>query len=225
MSFSPTFDRTSFAVPGVTFTVRRMGFARRTDLDFKTLAYRQRLRELEADHPPRSEEEKLLSEQLAIAVRKALAVPPEEYDAVVKADVDPLKEQLEAVIPQAIKRQRMVLNEEYVQVEARIQAEWIRAGLVAIVHREGDLPVPDGLDGMTPDQLLDYGPQPVAMEVYRALLSDGRLDGQASLNLSRPTIFGAPVDGEKKSTTAPNVVVLPAAGTSKETASAISPAA
>jgi hypothetical protein len=271
MSFSPTLTRYSAAIKGAKFIVHRMGFGRRTDLDFKTLEFRQRLRELEADHPPKSEEEKLASEHLAIAVRKSqalmfakglipgeqapaieaaameearLRLPPEEfaarmavYEAALASVVD-LSAELEACAPPATKKQRMVLNEEYVQVEARIQAEWIREGLISILQRragedESDwrkrkAPLPadagdDDVDGMTADQLLEYGPQELAREIYRALIGDGRLDGAATKNLLSPIISGAVADGGSQSTTAPNAEAPPADGTSTETVSATSP--
>ena len=111
MSFSPTVAHPSSAVPGVTFTVHRIGFGRRTDIDRETLQLRQRLRELEADHPPRSDREKELAEQLAIANKKALAVPAEDFAKVMQADVDPLAKELEAVVPAETKKRRAVLNE------------------------------------------------------------------------------------------------------------------
>jgi hypothetical protein len=250
MPYAATITRDSNAVPGVKFTLHRMGFARRTDLDFQTLKFRQRLRELEADSPPRSEQEKLLNEQLSIAIQKSkalqfaqgeeteaaaraeakLQMPPDEFAERVAAhaaaleDVVSLSGDLEASIPSATKAKRMVLNEEYVQIEARIQAAWVRAGLVSIMHRKGDEPVADGLDGMSPDQLLDYGPQALTIEVYGVLIVDGRLDGAAIKNSSAPITSGGVVDGAKTSTTAPDAAALPADGTSKETVSATSPA-
>ena len=87
MSFSPTVTHTSKSIPGLTFTVARMGFGKRTDLDFATLSLRQRLRELEAEHPPESQREKDLGEALVIARRKAYAVPADQFEAVIKNDV------------------------------------------------------------------------------------------------------------------------------------------
>ena len=55
--FSPTLIHESKILPGVRFTVHRMGFGRRTDLDFLTLPQRQSLRELEADYPEQFRQE------------------------------------------------------------------------------------------------------------------------------------------------------------------------
>jgi len=201
MPFSPTITRESTALPGVKFTIRRMGLSRRTDLDFETLKLRQRLRELEADHPPRTDQEKELSEQLAIAVRKAGAVSAAEYDGVMKADVEPLAAELAACVPADVKKARSVLNEEYVQVENRISAAWIRAGFVSI--EGGDV------DGMTAEQLLDYGPPALAGEIYEALTSDARLGGIEKKVSLPPITFGEAEAGEKMSITAGDVGVLP----------------
>ena len=215
MPFAPTLTHDSTAVPGVKFTVHRMGFGRRSDLDFATLAFRQRLRDLEADHPPRSDQEKELGEQLAIANRKALAVPMDQYDAVLKADVEPLAAELAACVPADVKKKRAVLNEEYQQVEARIQAAWVRAGLIAIEGGE--------LDGMTADQLLDYGPPELAVEIYGALIWDGRLGESSTKNSLEPGTFSGQADGESPNTTAIPAVVPRGATTWAETASSTSP--
>ncbi len=191
-----------------------MGFGRRTDLDFATLAFRQRLRELESDHPPRTDQEKELAEQLGIATRKALGVPADEYLAVYKKDVVPIEEELKACVPPEIQKRRAVLNEEYVAIESRIQAAWIRAGLVAISG--------GGLDGMTADQLLDYGPQELALEIYGALASDGRLGGSKIPNSGPLTISGEVVGGTSPSTTAIPADSQETPGTSSEIASSTS---
>jgi len=201
MPFSPTITRDSTALPDVKFTIRRMGLSRRTDLDFDTLKLRQRLRELEADHPPRTDKEKELSEQLAIATKKALAVSAEESEAVMKADVEPLAAELAACVPAEVKKARAVLNEEYVQVENRISAAWIRAGFVSI--EGGDV------DGMTAEQLLDYGPPALAAEIYEALTKDARLGGTERGNSSSPITSGEAAGGEKKTSTAASVEALP----------------
>jgi len=211
MSFSPTVTHPSSAVPGVTFTVHRIGFGRRTDLDLETLKLRQRLRELEADHPPRSDREKELAEQLAIAQKKALAVPAEEYAAVMAADVDPLAKELAEAVPAETKKRRAVLNEEYMMVENQIQAVWIRRGLVSIEHRVAD--DKGELDGMTADELLDHGPPALAIEIYEALTGDGKLKDGESKNSPPPTTSGERADGQSQSTTAESAAALQAAGT------------
>lgn len=205
MPFDPTVSIASITRSGVTFTVRRMGLGRRTDIDFATLALRQRLRQLEADHPPRSDREKDLAEQLEVANRKALAVPPEQFQDVMQKEVQPLADELAAAATPEVRKERAVLNEEYVQVENRIRAAWIRAGLVAI--EGGDL------DGMNADQLLDYGPPALALEIASALTSDGRLDGAERKNWQSLTISGEPADGDAKSSSAVAAAGPPAAGT------------
>jgi hypothetical protein len=205
MSFSPTIVHDSKAVPGVRFTVHRMGFGRRTDLDFQTLNLRQRLRELEIDNPPDTPREKELQEQIAIARKKALLVPPEEIDAVISADIVPLMADLAAAADPETKKRRAVLNEEYITVESRIRERWIRAGLVSIEGGE--------FGGMSADELLQFGPAELAAEIYQAIASGGKLSGAETKNSSSPTISGAPVGGEKTSTDAPNAEPLLSATT------------
>lgn len=189
---------------------------RRTDIDLSTLGVRQRLRELEADYPPPSDVEKPLVEQLAIATRKALAVPADQLDAVWQADVVPLKAEFDAVIPADVARKRSLLDLEYAAVDRLQRAEWIKAGLVSIAG--GDV------DGMTAEQLLEYGPEELAQEIYAALVEDGKLRGAGTQNFRQPGTSGEAAAGQSPNTTAENVVVHQAAGTSTETVSATSPA-
>lgn len=205
MPFASQIPHDSKALPGVKFTVHRIGFGRRTEIDMATLAFRQRMRELEADYPQPSDQEKPLMEQLAIAERKALAVPADQLDPVMESDVVPLQKELAAVIPEAISRKRGLLNMEYAAVDRLARAEWIRAGLVSIEGGE--------LDGMTADQLLDYGPPDLAQEVYAALIEDGRTRGESSKNSQSLSTSGSPADGESKTSTVQGVEVQPAVTT------------
>jgi hypothetical protein len=205
MTFAPTITHTSQALPGVTFTVRRIGFSRGVEIDFATLALRQRQRELEADYPPFSDAEKEIAEALEIAQRKAYAVPMDQFDAVVDNEVKPLAAELNAAAPVEIKKRRAVIAEENRIVNARIRAQWIRSGLVAIAG--GDV------DGMTADQLLEYGPPALALEIYEAVSPDGHLQGPETKNFSSPITSGQVVGGESPNTIAPAADPLPAATT------------
>lgn len=217
MSFSPTIKHESSAVPGTTFVVHRIGFGRGTEIDFQALTHRQRLRELEADYPPPSDKEREITEALEIAKRKALAVDKEQFEAVVEADVKPLATELAAAIPADVRKRRAVLNEEYQVVDARIRAVWIRSGLISISGGE--------VDGMTADELLDFGPPQLAQEIYEALTSDGRLKGSDPKNLPSLITSGPVVGGESLSSIAPDAKVLPADGTLTGTALSTSLAA
>jgi len=195
--FSPTITHDSRTVTGVRFTVHRIGFGRGTEIDFSVLKERQRLRELEADYPPLSGKEKELSEALEIAKRKALAVDPDQFEAILSTDVKPLADELTASVPTETRKARGVLDEEYQIVDARIRAQWIRAGLISIEGGE--------FAGMTADQLLEYGPTELAMEVYHALVTDGRLRGAEIPNSHSPITSGPVVGGESPNSTAQSV--------------------
>jgi len=222
MPFAATFTRASTSQPGVSFVVRRMGFARRTDLDFETLKWRQRLRELEGDLPQASNEEKEAGVYYMIALRKSTALiklagtEPVDEDLIgsAVAETAKLKDELDATIPLPIKTRRNVIFEEIQGVSNRIQAKWITEGLVSIHGGE--------FDGMTPAELLDFGPQELAGEIYQALIFDGKLDGAGKKTLSSPMPSGEAEDGPKTNTTAPSAAVPQGAGISTETVSAIS---
>lgn len=214
MSFSPTITRDSAALPGVQFTVNRIGIARRAAIDQATLVSRQRLRELELDYPQRSKKEEALAEQLEIAQRKLAAVPEEQQAAVLKDDVMPLAEELASLASPEVQKQRRVLDEEYATVQGHIRCSWVRAGLVSISGGE--------VDGMTVDQLLDYGPIELADEIYRAVTTDGRLAGPAAKNSSSPGTSGAVEPSATIRITAPGANEMGNSGS--ETASATSSA-
>ncbi len=205
MSFSPTLTQESQTVPGVKFTVHRMGFGRRTDLDFKTLKLRQRLRELEAEQPPDTPREKELREQIGIARHKASAVPEAEMEAVIANDLLPLLRELNDAADTETRKRRSTIHEEYSIVESRAREEWIRSGLVAIEGGE--------VDGMTADQLLDYGPSELAAEIYNFIASDGKLNGEERKNSQSPTTSDAVAGGISPNTTAPDASLQQAATT------------
>ncbi len=217
MSFSPTITHASAAIPGVAFVVHRIGFGRRTDIDLLCLKDRQRMRELEAEFPAATPRETELNEQLEIAQAKAVALPPDGFAAVTEAEVKPLEAELAAAIPPEVTKARAVLNVEYALVDRRIRAHWIRAGLVAIVDR-----LADRVDGMTADELLEYGPEELAQEIYTALIDDGKLRGAASKNLQSPTTSGVGAGGQSLNTTAQPAEAGPTPSTSTETVSGTS---
>lgn len=212
--FSPTITLDSKTQPGVRCILHRIGFGRGTEIDFASLADRQRLRELEADYPPLSDQEKALNEALEIAKRKSLAVPEEDFERVLQEDVKPLADELYAAITTDVRKRRAVLDEEYRIVDARIRAQWVRSGLISIDGGE--------LAGMTAEQLLEYGPPGLAMEIYESLATEGRLKGAQIPNLRSPTTSGQVAGGESPNTIAAAAAGLPADGTPSETASPIS---
>jgi len=212
MPFASTITHNSETLPGVSFTLRRLGLGKRTDIAFATLKFQQRMRELEADYPPYSDKEKELSEQLSIARRQVEEVSADQKGAALLVAAE-ITAELEAACPPGVKGPRDVIDEEYRIVDARIRVEWIRAGLIQIKDsREGIAPE-DCLDEMTVDQLLEYGPPSLAQEIYAALAGDGQLRGAASKNSASPTTSGAVVGGESRNLTAPPVAVVPVAGT------------
>src|SRR5689334_10690550 len=106
MAFSDTITHHPEAYPGVTVTLKRMGFSRRTDLAFDTLQIRQRVIELEAEYPAYTDKEKELREQLSIAEKKATVIAfeaPESLDYVLQNDVLPLMREVEAAVPAGAK--------------------------------------------------------------------------------------------------------------------------
>jgi hypothetical protein len=207
MSFASEITHNSKSLPGVRFTVRRMGWGRRSDLDMQTLKLRQRMREIEQEYPPQTKEEIELTRQLQAATKKATSVPEAEQEAVLVNEVMPLEEELRRLpLPTETRKARAAADTEYAAVDAQIRPFWIRAGLISI--EGGDVA------GMTADQLLDYGPPALASEIYTALIGDGRLTVDESKNSPSPSISDAPGDGKSASTNAAG-----ASSTSEETAS------
>jgi hypothetical protein len=196
MAFSAEYEFASAAVPGSKITLRRMGFARRTEVDFKALKLRQRMREIEQEYPPQNDREKEISRQLQAAMKKLEYTPEADKLAVYSADVAPLEEEFRNVpISVEIRKTRAAFDQEYALVDSQIRLIWIREGFVKIEGGEAD--------GMTVDQILDSAPQALSFEIYAALLSDGRLTGEESKNSQSHSTSDAPAGGTSESTSAP----------------------
>lgn len=221
MPFSPTVTHESLAVPGAKFAVHRLGFSRRAELDAKTLAQRQRMREIEIDHPPQNAREVELSRQLAIAEAKAMAVPADQLESVIENEVTPIARELAAASDPETRKRRAVLSEEYGTIEAVVREVWIRAGLIRL---EGDpIMIDDGEDkslrAMTVDELMACGSPELAKEIWDALRADGQLSGKRAANFNKPGTSGGSATGPETTIVS---AVRPAEATSSETASAIS---
>jgi hypothetical protein len=212
MSFSPTVTYESVSISGVSFTVHRIGIAKRAELDRKTLSLRQQLRELELDYPPQSQEEEQIFEQLDIAKRKAAMVSEAEREVVIKDDVLPLAKRLIEIPSIEVQKKRRALDEEYATIKTEIRCAWIKAGLVSINGGE--------YDGVTVDQFLEFGSLELAGEIFDALNGDGRLAGPAAKNSQSPGISGDQGLPAMTITTAENVSAM--AGTFSATAFDIS---
>lgn len=205
MPFAATITHDSKVLPGVSFTLKRLGFGRRVDLDMQTLALRQRLRDLQDQYPPLNDLERELNRQASVARQKLKAVPDEEVQAVFDNELAPiLKEFQEAATPADVKR-RADLDMEFVAVDNLISPYWIRAGLVSIIGGE--------VDGMTADQLLDYGPPALAREIYEILAGEEKLAGLEAKNSQPPITSGAVVGGASRNTVAADVAPPVAVGT------------
>ena len=206
MSFSKTIqheskvtdERGNLLFPDVKFTVRRMGLAPRTELDEKTLKWRQRKREIEAEFPEQSPKEQELRKQLAVAFKKlaALKDDPDAQQKCFDDDVVPLQRDINAQLTVAVKSKRAVLEEENALLNLRICNEWIKAGLISIDSGE--------FGGATIDEVMEFAPQDLTSEIYNVLANDGRLAGKEAENFrSRGTSSEAvPQTTETSPTTA-----------------------
>jgi hypothetical protein len=204
MTFSETLTLESKTHPGVTVTLRRLGLGRRIDLDTRTLPYRQRRRKLELDFPAATTKEEDLERQIEIAQQKLAAVPANEAAGVIEKDLLPLQAELAACSTPETKDKRSALNLEYALIEGMIRVEMIRASVLSIAHCLPDSQ-PGELDGMTVDQLLDFGPPDLSAEIYATISPDARLQGGASPNSKSPSISGAVEKASPENTTAPTV--------------------
>jgi hypothetical protein len=225
MSFSREITHDSKTVPGLKFTVRRIGFGARTEIDRQTLALRQRLRELEVDYPPQSPREKELSRQLSVASEKAEAISEAvaagtateaDFESALKDDVEPLAAQLADASSVADRRRRKVLDEEYGLIQQQIHCVWIRYGLISIEQPGGEY------GGITADELLESGFPALSREIFERMAEDGRISPKDAQNLKLPGTSGAAVPSGTNSTIAP--AAEPLDGMRSETASVTSSA-
>jgi hypothetical protein len=180
MPFSTTIpDIQSAVLPDTKFTIRRMGLGPRTELDRKTLKWRQRKREIESEfeQQPKEQEKRL---QLTVAYKKANALKADLslWQKCIDEDVTPLIREIDALLSKDVKAKRAVLDEEYALLNLDISAAWIRSGLISIDSGE--------FAGATPDQVIEFAPQEFTAEIYNALQRDGRLAGQEAENFQSP---------------------------------------
>ena len=186
MAFTPTIRHKSVVLPGVAFTVHRAGLTKRIEIDKRTLAMRSRMAEIRAEYPPHSERELDLIDQVMLAARKADAVPA-DASAAALAEVRALQEESRNAATEATRKKRAALDTEWSDIESQIHAEWVRSGLVSIDYDGPLTGVGFDLPGMTPDELLDYGPPALAEEIYRALATDGILSQDSAKNSPSPS--------------------------------------
>ncbi len=205
MPFSPTITHDSNVLPGVRITLNRLGFGRRVELDMQTLKLRQRLRDIQDQYPALNEAEKELARQASIARQKLLAVPEDEFQKVFNEELTPILSELKAAASPEDAARRADLDMEFTAVDNLISPFWIRAGLAAIAG--GDV------DGMTADQMLEYGPPELAREIYEILVGEEKLAGADAKNSQSPITSGAVVGGASQSTVAADVALPVAVGT------------
>jgi len=198
-----TLTKESVIVPGVKFTVRRMGYGRRVDVEMETVKLRQRLREIEAERPPLTPEEEDLVNQLRLANRKAAAVPADQAGAVIIGEVEPIMRKLRELTTPMDRRKRAVLDEEWRCVEQTAHPAWLQAGFISV---EGG-----GFDGWTVADLLDSAPPELTGEIYTAITEQSLLTANESKNLPSLGISGTPVQ------TSGTTVPIASGGNSGET--------
>jgi hypothetical protein len=133
------------------------------------------------------------------ALRKVAAVSEEERPAA-SAEAEEIAAELEKCSSPEIQKTRRALDAEYASVDGFIRSEWVKSGLVHVQDDRPEIPEDDRLTGITADELLEYAPQALALEIYFALQEDGRLTADQSKNLPSPSTLGAPVDGTSRST-------------------------
>ena len=194
-SMEKTLTKDSALMPGVKFTVRRMGYGRRIDVEMETVKIRQRLREIEAERPPLTPEEEDLINQLRIAQRKVAAVTPDQVAAVIAFDVEPITRKLRELTRPEDRQKRASLDEEWRCVEQTAHPAWLRSGFVSI---EGG-----GFDNWTVEEFLLDAPPELTSEIYTAITEQSLLTENESKNLLSPGTSGTPVAGQTSDSTVP----------------------
>jgi hypothetical protein len=213
MEFSTSTEHQSKAFPdGVTFSIRRMGISKRTEVELATADLRARQRELQRDLAPLYELDKAEYDQLRDLHQQLLAAKAEDSPPILDA-IDAVRKQL-ALKPHALEREKL---EEAARIADRqIEPAWVRAGLISI---EGITVNGKPLDS---DVLCEYGPRELFAEVFAAVWAEAYLSGTDSKNLPSPITSGQKVDGPISSSIAPSVEAPAAPGTESETAAATS---
>lgn len=194
MNFSSTQTVSSKTWPGVTFTLRRIGPRKRAELEIACATARSKRRELFLQYSGAREHlQSLLKKdpELNALITKAEA----EGRAITELDLPLTAEHVSA----GVELHRL---EEELRNNARtlIDPVFVKAALVSIdgISYNGD-------NALTADVLCEYGPDDLFEEIVSAINEGAYLNQELNANLSLPTTSGAPVDGEKSNTIAPNV--------------------
>ena len=214
MDFSISSTHESKAFSGVTFSVRRMGISKRTEVELSTADLRAKQRETQRDLAPLYELDKAEYDRLRDLHEKLLAAKADEAKPILDG-IDLVRKEL-AAKPHALNRER--LEEASRIADRQVESPWVRAALLSIegVTVEGQ--------PLTTDQLIEYGPRELFAEVFAAVWAEAYLSGADSKNSQSPTTSGQKADGQKASSIAPSVEAPPADSTKSATAPDTSPA-
>lgn len=181
MNFSSTYTIESKAFPGVTVRLRRLGPVERADIELNLCRERAEHRAIALRH----EEARQKLDGLLKASKKDDDGKPIEDDLGLDTVAAAMEAQALAIKVAAFER-------------SKIDIAYIRAAVLEF----GEITY-DGTPA-TADLLCEMGPDELFSEVVGAIYGNGYLSGEDARNLSSPSTSGAPVDGKKKSSTAPD---------------------
>lgn len=192
MELSETITKQSETQPGVSFTIKHIGLARRTRMELSTTKFRDQRRELFIINKELFEWRSAALKEYT-AAKKALDEATDESRSSAQTALESC-----AIALQPADKEAAVdaMNEALKLIDRQIEMAWIQDSLVSI----------DGLTvagkPITTEQLLDMGPQALTDEISKAISNEAYLSADEAKNSQRPSTSPAAVDGPIPDTTA-----------------------
>jgi len=191
----------SSVVPGVSFTVKILGEAPRARVEMEVAGARSKQRDLTYEYMGLQEKLDAILPPEPVD-EQALKTDPKAY-AIELGKRD--EERVKALEP-AQRRELLhhrasqnALNEQHYAIFASgIRPAWLKAGVISIAGCD--------VDGKprTVDQLIEYGPDALALEIFNEIHEEARLPEAEAKNSQSPSSSDAVEDGTTKTTTAPS---------------------
>jgi hypothetical protein len=200
MKFASTTVHESKSCPGVTFTLRRVGYGLRAQLEFETAESRSQQRALDRtwrDARDQREDDPQYQAASAELLRLAADLPA----AIPGVDIPLTAEQRVQVgkINQLPDSRRMVdSTDAFTLIQQRsIDPVWLRSVVVEIRGVETDSPE---ASAYPVESLIEYGPRELQEDIIEEINQAAYFSTDLSKNSPPPIISSAPADGRASTT-------------------------
>jgi hypothetical protein len=190
---------TSKLYPEVSYTIRRLGFIARSEIEMQHLPLLQRQTEINMSMPQMSAQESELREQLELAWKKLKALTPDKLEAITQAsaEIAAINADIEKSATTEDASRRAVLYREFEVINNKMVPTWIETGLLSV-------------DGLTVDGeavpinklCATDGLSALVKEIFEAILKQATITGAEAKNSQSPSTLAEAEPKANNSTTA-----------------------